>query len=167
MKPVAWRQVFLCAVHRSARWRNFDGSKMKKPFITSHRVEFRDTDAAGIMHFSTFLTYMEESEHEFLRSLGLSVMPGEMDGIHVSWPRVSVNCEYKAPLHFEETFEVHVSIAKLGTKSIQYQFDFLKQGESCAAGTLVAVCCRLDESGMSAIEIPESIRAKLSSFLDD
>ena len=111
MKPVAWRQVFLCAVHRSARWRNFDGSKMKKPFITSHRVEFRDTDAAGIMHFSTFLTYMEESEHEFLRSLGLSVMPGEMDGIHVSWPRVSVNCEYKAPLHFEETFEVHVSIA--------------------------------------------------------
>ncbi|MEC9094955.1 MAG: thioesterase family protein [Planctomycetota bacterium] len=140
---------------------------MIKPFITNHRVEFRDTDAAGIMHFSTFLTYMEESEHEFLRSLGLSVMQCETDGASVSWPRVSVNCDYQAPLHFEETFEVQVSIEKLGTKSVQYQFRFVKEAQTCATGTLTAVCCQLDDSGMNAIEIPELIRAKLTPFLDD
>ena len=46
---------------------------MQVPYRTCRRVEFRDTDAAGIMHFSTYFTYMEEVEHEFLRSLGTSV----------------------------------------------------------------------------------------------
>jgi 4-hydroxybenzoyl-CoA thioesterase/acyl-CoA thioester hydrolase len=42
-------------------------------FHTARRVEFRDTDAAGIMHFSTFFNRMEEAEHELLRTLGTSV----------------------------------------------------------------------------------------------
>ena len=29
-----------------------------KEFTTTRRVEFRDTDAAGIMHFSVFFLYM-------------------------------------------------------------------------------------------------------------
>ena len=37
-------------------------------FRTTRRVEFRDTDAAGIVHFSAFFFYMESVEHEFLRS---------------------------------------------------------------------------------------------------
>ncbi len=44
------------------------------PFRTTRRVEFRDTDMAGIMHFSAFFTTLESVEHEFLRSLGLSVV---------------------------------------------------------------------------------------------
>src|SRR5688572_30626127 len=42
-------------------------------YKTSRRIEFRDTDAAGIAHFSVFFTFMEEAEHEFLRHVGLSV----------------------------------------------------------------------------------------------
>src|SRR3984893_8862096 len=47
---------------------------MSEPYRTTRRVEFRDTDAAGIAHFSAFFFYMESVEHEFLRSLGLSVV---------------------------------------------------------------------------------------------
>ena len=31
------------------------------------RVEFSETDAAGIVHFSNFFRYMEGAEHAFLR----------------------------------------------------------------------------------------------------
>ena len=37
------------------------------------RVEFCDTDMAGIVHYSNFFRYMEVAEHEFFRSLGFSV----------------------------------------------------------------------------------------------
>ena len=37
-------------------------------------VEFRDTDAAGIAHFSAFFFWMESAEHEFLRELGIRVV---------------------------------------------------------------------------------------------
>ena len=43
------------------------------PFRTTRRVEFGDTDMAGIIHFANFFRYMEAAETDFLRSLGLSV----------------------------------------------------------------------------------------------
>ena len=47
---------------------------MPTTFSTKRRVELRDTDAAGIAHFSAYFRYMEQSEHEFLRHVGLSVI---------------------------------------------------------------------------------------------
>ena len=46
---------------------------MTTPFVTTRRVEFGDTDMAGIMHFANFFRFMEAAETDFLRSLGLSV----------------------------------------------------------------------------------------------
>ena len=40
------------------------------PFTTTRRVEFGDTDMAGIMHFANFFRFMERTEHAFLRTLG-------------------------------------------------------------------------------------------------
>ena len=50
------------------------------------------------MHFSCYLRYMEEAEHAFWRSAGLSVAPLESD---YGWPRVAVTCDYRRPLRFE------------------------------------------------------------------
>ena len=46
-------------------------------FTATRRVEFRDTDAAGIMHFASFFPLMESVEHEF-SPLGLSVLSTTM-----------------------------------------------------------------------------------------
>lgn len=42
-------------------------------FHWRRRVEFAETDMAGIAHFSSFIIYMEQAEHALLRSLGTSV----------------------------------------------------------------------------------------------
>ena len=60
---------------------------MSETYVRQRRVEFRDTDAAGIMHFSTFFVHMEQVEHEFLRSLESSVMVHLPEGAQLSWPR--------------------------------------------------------------------------------
>ena len=44
-----------------------------KPFTTTRRVEFGDTDMAGIMHFANFFRFMESAETDFLHSHGLTV----------------------------------------------------------------------------------------------
>ena len=97
---------------------------MPQTFLVSNRVQFRDTDAAGIMHFSAFITYMEQAEHAFLRSLDMSVMKFRIDQMEISWPRVSVQCDYVAPLRFEQEFTVSLTIEKLGRKSVRYGFQF-------------------------------------------
>ena len=42
-------------------------------FKLTRRVDFSDTDMAGIMHFSNFFRFMEAAEQAFFRSLGFSI----------------------------------------------------------------------------------------------
>ena len=80
------------------------------------RIQFRDTDAAGIAHFSTFFLFMEEAEHEFLRARGLSVLMRDAEGA-ISWPRVAVKCDYASPVKFEDMLEIDVALTRIGDKS--------------------------------------------------
>lgn len=134
---------------------------MSQPFILRRRVEFRDTDAAGIMHFSVYFNYMEVAEHELLRSLGTSVFFHDDQG-DISWPRVSVACEYRGALKFEDEVEIQVRIERLGEKSVTYIFEFAKDGKEIARGKVTAVCCRLaSDQPPKSIAIPQEIAAKL------
>ncbi|HEY2882055.1 MAG TPA: thioesterase family protein [Pirellulales bacterium] len=134
-------------------------------FTATRRVEFRDTDAAGIMHFASFFPLMESVEHEFLRHLGLSVL--SHDGASpVSWPRVNAQCDFRSAVKFEDVLDVELSISRLGEKSVTYHFDIRHAGRPVAEGSIAAVCCRLSPSGgpMQSIPIPVEISAKLQPF---
>lgn len=136
-------------------------------FTTSRRVEFRDTDAAGIAHFTAFFAYMEEAEHEFLRHLGLSV---HLAANHetISWPRVAAQGDFTSAVRFEDVLDVVVSVARLGEKSVTYTFTFTHAGNPVAQGSMTSVCCRL-RPGVppEPIAIPDQIRQTLASFVAD
>lgn len=135
-------------------------------FRIRRRVEFRDTDAAGIMHFSTFFPYMEQAEHEMLRSVGLSVLEHDEEG-KLSWPRVSATCDYRRPLRFEDQFDIEVRLERLGEKSVTYLFRFLHRDQEVAVGRITAVCCRFPESRPpQPVLIPQRIADSLRKFLD-
>ena len=77
------------------------------PHTFTRRVEFGDTDLAGIMHFANFFRFMEAAETDFLRQRGLSVSWSE-NGVKHGFPRVSVSCDYVTPLKFDELFDIDV-----------------------------------------------------------
>ena len=81
-------------------------------FSTQRRVEFRDTDAAGIVHFSAFFPMMESAEHEMLRALGIPVLPtaDQADLPAVTWPRVAASCDYAAAARFEDILSISVQV---------------------------------------------------------
>jgi acyl-CoA thioester hydrolase len=132
-------------------------------FRTTRRIEFADTDMAGIVHFSNFFRFMESAEVEFLRSRGLSVaLPWE--GEKIGFPRVSAACDYVRPVRFEDLLDVTVRIVKIGRKSVTYGFEFSKDGEVVARGQVSSVCCRvLDDHKLESREIPASFRERLEA----
>lgn len=137
---------------------------MSERFEYRRRVEFRDTDMAGIVHFSVFFTYMEEAEHEFLRSIGLGVF-ADVDGQHVSWPRVAAQCNYRSSIRFEDELQILVSIARLGGKSVTYQHEVRCGDTLVADGKVTAVCCKiLPGAKPDSIEIPADFRDCLKPF---
>jgi 4-hydroxybenzoyl-CoA thioesterase/acyl-CoA thioester hydrolase len=139
---------------------------MNQPFPFERRVEFRDTDAAGIMHFSVYFTSMEQAEHAMFRSLGLSVVE-QQDGQTISWPRVAATCDYRGSFRFEEIMTIQLRIAKLGKSSLKMQFDFSRDGELLATGTLTTVCCVISDAAPKSIPIPVRLRNQLTRFVFD
>jgi len=137
---------------------------MKTPvFHTTRRVEFADTDMAGIVHFANFFRFMEAAEVEFLRSRGVSVAMS-WEGDRIGFPRVAASCDYLAPATFGDVMDVAVSIERLGTKSVTYGFEFTKDGQVIARGQVSSVCCRiLDDHKMESMTIPASFRARIEA----
>jgi len=135
---------------------------MPAEFSILRRVQFAETDMAGIMHFAHYFRWMEEVEHAFFRSLGLSVVM-DHEGVELSWPRVAVACEYFGPTHFEDEVELKLRVTKVGTKSLTYEVEFKRGDARLALGKLTSVCCEVGSPGeLRSIEIPALIRAKLN-----
>jgi len=135
------------------------------PFRTTRRVEFRDTDMAGIMHFSAFFTVLESVEHEFLRSLGLSVVMTDAEG-QLGWPRVSASCDFKGAVRFEDVLDIELVIARLGEKSVTYTLTVDHAGKRIAEGEVVAVCCRMSHGEpLRSVPIPAAMAEKLRPFV--
>ncbi len=138
---------------------------MSEVFRTSRRIEFCETDMAGIVHFANFYIYMEQAEHELFRRLGLELIDRQDDGTVISWPRVSASCSFNAPARFEDVLDVSVSVKRIGVKSVTFGIEFHRGETRIAHGQLKTVCCHIgpDES-MKSIEIPDECRSKLEQY---
>lgn len=132
---------------------------MAYEFKAVRRVEFSETDMAGIVHYSNFFRYMETAEHGFFRSLGHSVVMDHFEP-PVGWPRVMAQCEYRQPLRFEDEIEIHLLVSDKKSKSLSYLFKFRKLNgpapQEIARGSLTVVCVTKQSDGkMAAAHIPK------------
>jgi acyl-CoA thioester hydrolase len=133
---------------------------MAYEFKAIRRVEFSETDLAGIMHYSNFFRFMETAEHAFFRSLGFSIVTRSTEP-PVGWPRVHASCDFRQPLYFEDEVEIHLLVEEKKSKALSYVFRFRKlNGEApveVARGRLTVVCVKHQEGRMVSCTIPEEI----------
>jgi acyl-CoA thioester hydrolase len=131
-------------------------------FHTRRRIEFADTDMAGICHFARFFIFMETAEHEFLAALGTSVAT-EKDGRKIGWPRVAAACDYLAPARFGDVLDLRVRVIRKGRTSLTYAHEISRDGTPVARGRVTAVCCHMPTDGGKAepIPIPQELAEKI------
>ena len=129
---------------------------MPSHYRLKRRVQFYETDAAGIVHFSWFYRYMEEAEHALWRKVGLSIAPREEE--EVGFPRVSASFDFHRPLYFEDEFEIDLVVKEITAKTIRYSATVTSGNNHIATGSLTIICVRkkLGEP-MKAIAIPDEI----------
>src|SRR5436853_1930816 len=133
---------------------------MPYEFRATRRVEFSDTDMAGIMHFSNFFRFMEAAEHAFFRSLGFSIHMQEPEPL--GWPRVHADCDFRYPLRFEDSVEIRLLVREKREKSIVYSFIFRKVSgdpqREVARGSLSVACIKRDPvtGKLRAVPIPKA-----------
>lgn len=137
-------------------------------FTKQRRVEWADTDCAGIVHFTSFLRYVENTEHAFWRSLGLSVHTGEGEE-RQGWPRVSVRCDFTKPVRFEQLLNVSLRILNVGNTTLRYGFWIFDDSEPkpalVAAGelTIIHVSFEPNSGKISKAPLPDALKERIIS----
>jgi acyl-CoA thioester hydrolase len=136
-------------------------------FSHQRRVEFSDTDLAGIVHFANFLRYVESAEHAFWRHLGRSVHISSDEGQH-GWPRLNISCDFFKPARFEDLLDIRLNIAEVRNTTIRYTFHIFNSDSEAlvASGQVTIIHVALDSNSgrMQKAPISDELRALLAGL---
>ncbi|WP_340540118.1 acyl-CoA thioesterase [Nocardioides sp. GXZ039] len=125
-------------------------------------VAWIDTDAAGIYHHTTVARYAEAAEAQLMESAGLREVYFPVA------PRVRYEVDYRAPLRFGDDVTATVTLARLGTSSMTFEFEVVggdgTTSWTAASGRYVTVHLPGGHvDGAAAVPWPEEWRAALES----
>lgn len=115
----------------------------------SGRLDWADTDAAGIAHWTAVFRLVERAETALFTALGHPEVFGRA-------PRTAVEVRYRSPLRFNDEVEVELTVTKAGATTIEYSFLARGPERVAAEGTIAA--CVVDPATMRATRIPADLR---------
>jgi len=140
---------------------------MNYEHTSTRRIEFSETDMAGLVHFSNFFKYMETAERDFFEAAGVDLIrtkPGEL----VGWPRARAECKFSAPLRFGETIDIHIAVKAVKDRAIDFQFRIFRRNEDgsrtqCGKGQMTTVFTALSPEGeLKSAPLPEHVRERIT-----
>lgn len=141
----------------------------ENPFHFEREVDFCDTDAAGIGHFSLYFRLMEAGEAALFKRLGLDLLSSGPQG-QGGFPRVSVECRFRRPLYFGDRVRTRLSAQLEENRRIAYSFVFYRLGaegleERSALGSMVTAFARkLPDGGLQGGPMPSEILEPLLAW---
>jgi acyl-CoA thioester hydrolase len=116
---------------------------MKNTYIRN--AKYYETDQMGIIHHSNYIRWLEEARMEMMHEYGVSYRKMEENGIIC--PVLSVSCQYRSMVHFDDTVEIKPFVTKYnGIKfDLEYEIHDLETGELRTTAT--SSHCFLNSSG--------------------
>ena len=119
------------------------------------RIEWIDTDAAGIYHWTTAFRLAEAAEAALHTALGIA------DRTFGVTPRVSVAAEFQRPLRFNDPVEVELAVEAVGHSSVRYAVAITGPDGPAMRGHVTA--CLIDAGSKRAVGWPDDMRALLAN----
>jgi acyl-CoA thioesterase FadM len=123
--------------------------------VLRRRIEWMDTDAAGIYHWTTVFRLAEAAEAALHTALGIA------DFTFGATPRVAVQASFSRSLRFNDPVEVELAVTRLGRTSVEYALAISGEQGKAAEGSVKS--CLIDRETGRAIPWPDDVRGKLSA----
>ena len=84
------------------------------------KIYYKDIDQMGIVYYSRYFEYFEESRTELLVSIGLGVTEVEEKGIML--PVISSHCDYSKGAMFEQEITIRASISSIPRSKLHIDY---------------------------------------------
>lgn len=136
---------------------------MAKTFSIDYIVRWPDTDMAAVVYFARYFDFFGIAENEFYRQQGLpqSQIYQEL-GVRI--PRVSVECQYKAPARLDDELTIELWVSELSERSYTYGFKVVNKAKKATVAQGAVTTCILSLETQKPVSIPPRLRAILEPY---
>ena len=125
--------------------------------VRAQEVEFRDLDGLGHVNNAVYLNYLENAKIDYFREV---VGAGSLDELGIV---ANVSVTYRSPAFFGETLAVGIRVGRVGTKSLEFEFEVRGPDERVIAeGSSVHVT--FDYATGEPIPMPAEWRRRIEAY---
>lgn len=134
---------------------------MKKPFVYTMRVRFRDTDMQGHVYFGNYFVFCDEALGAYMRAVGVPWQDMVKAGTDMFY--VNASCDYLGSARFEEDVHIETRISRIGTSSFTSSFVIRNdRDETLAKASVTSVC--VDPNSREKVAVPGALRNAVAAF---
>lgn len=139
----------------------YNGGMVEFRFHIPIHVRYADLDPQWHVNNSRFLTFMEQARLEYLQHLGLF---DAQNFFNLRLIIADVHVAYKAPILLNQKISVFTRVARIGNKSITFEYEIRDDdtGVLCGTGEVVGVC--FDYNSHQTTPVPQDWREKIARF---
>lgn len=134
---------------------------MKRPFIHTMRVRFRDTDVQGHVYFGNYFVFCDEALSAYMRVAGVPWQDMVQSGTDMFY--VNANCDYLGSAKFEEDVHIETRISRFGESSFTSSFVIRNDREETLAKANVTSVC-VDPRSREKVTVPVALREAIAAF---
>ncbi|ARP43042.1 MULTISPECIES: acyl-CoA thioesterase [Geobacillus] len=124
------------------------------------RVNFGDTDAAGIVYYPNYFKWFDIAGHQFFRSIGLP--PAKlMKEQNIILPLLDVGCTFERPLYYDDIITIKTTVEEVSRKTIKLRHEVFREEVRTGHGFELRGWVKEENGRMFAVPIPDDVRQLL------
>lgn len=134
-------------------------------FTNERHIEWGDCDAAGIVFYPNYFSWMDATFHALTRTIGFDQRRLIEEHQLAGTPLVHADCAFRAPARYHDTLTIKSTVRKLSGSTVSLAYSFEVDGRVVAEGSETRVCVRTKTGGMEKAELPSDLRRGLERYL--
>ena len=125
---------------------------------TRFRVRFCETDAMGIVHHASYLTWFEEGRSAFTRAIGYPYSEMERDGVALAV--AEVHARYNRSARYDEEVSVATCLEEFPSRGMTFSYAVRRAADGALLVSGSTKHIAVDAAGRVQ-RIPDAMRARI------
>lgn len=121
------------------------------------RVNWGDTDKAGIVYYPNYFKWFDIAGHQFFRSVGLA--PAKLAAEQqIILPLLDARCTFEKPLYYDDIITIQTQVAEINRKTIKLHHEVYRGDTRTGYGYELRGWVKEEEGKIFAVPIPDDVK---------
>lgn len=128
------------------------------------RVNFGDTDKAGIVYYPNYFKWFDIASHQFFRCINMPMSKLD-DEENIILPLLDVHATFEKPLYYDDIITIKTAVAEVNRKTIKFNHEVYRGDTRTGYGYELRGWVKRSGDHIVAVPIPEEVKDLLTKEL--